>query len=275
MKEIIGILPAGGLGKRMQPFKLWKELIPVGYKKYLLDNENKEIPKVISEYTIENMVQAGVKKVLFIINDQKTELLRFFGQGNSYETSIAYVCQQLDFKYFGMPIAIDSCYEWIKKKIVLMGMPDTISRPNDCFLRTLLIHREKKADLTLGIFPSKHPERLGQVILDQKNNRVIYIHDKAKEIKSNKVWGIAVWNECFTEFLHSEVQSYLSDKENCGGELVLSDIFNLAIKKGLSVYGLYFSNGIYYDLGDINDFLDIKYEVEKYLNNDLKNFSYV
>jgi glucose-1-phosphate thymidylyltransferase len=259
--HLIGIIPAGGLGKRMYPFKLWKELIPIGYKKVSLKEEEKIIPKLLAEYTLENMVNGGVKNVIFIINSYKTEIMRIFGYGSNYNVNIAYLNQELESGFYAMPIAIDMAYPFTKDKIVFMGMPDTVVRPDYCFKQLLEKHLDKNADLTLGVFPTDNPTRLAPVVINS-NDEVEVIHDKPKVTKIYNTWNIAVWSSKFTDLLHTETKKYMSDEKSKGNELLMSDLFNKAIQNGLKVCAVFFKEGKCDDLGKIEEFIDTQKVLE-------------
>jgi glucose-1-phosphate thymidylyltransferase len=260
--ELIGLVPAGGLGKRIYPLRLWKELIPVGYKNCIVNNEQVEVPKVIAEYTVEHMIKTGTTKLVMVVNEHKSELVRFFGQGFSYNTNIAYVCQDVNSPHYGLPIALNTTYPWIKDHTVMMGMPDTIIEPADCFIRVLKMHKEKRSDLTLGIFPTSHPHRLDPVSIHSGTAKIETIYGKPKTTNIFNTWGIAIWNNNFTNLLHNEVEKYMADTNNQGKEMVLSNLFNLAIAKGMAVYGQFFPEGIFYDLGNISEFVALKNKIE-------------
>lgn len=262
-ENIVGIIPAGGIGKRMRPLKLWKELVPVGYKTYSEGDGYKFVPRIIAEYTLENMVFGGAQRIVMILNDQKTELLRFFGSGHQYGTSLAYLCQEIDSGIYGMPVALDLGYEWIKDYTVVMGMPDTIVEPFDCFKCLLDMHNDKSSDLTLGVFPTDKPNRLAPVRINSTTGRVEAIFDKPKETKIFNTWNIAAWSSVFTEFLHRYLEDYKQKKKNTSNEILLSDVFSAAINKGLNVYGLFYETGKCYDLGDIDEFIKIRARVEE------------
>jgi glucose-1-phosphate thymidylyltransferase len=260
--NLVGIVPAGGFGKRMRPLKIWKELIPVGYKTHIEDEKEKHVPKVIAEYTLENMINAGAEKIVMVLNEQKTELFRFFGDGSDYGSSMAYVCQESSFPFYGMPIAFNAAYKWIRNSTVLMGMPDTIVEPFDCFEILLEMHEQKKSDLTIGVFPTNRPNRLAPVSIDPVTGRVKAVYDKPKSTKIHNTWNVAVWSGRFTELLHGYVQEYISNLENASNEMLLSDVFNQAIKENLEVYGHFFSNGWCYDLGNIDEFIQSRHRIE-------------
>lgn len=260
--EAIGIIPAGGSGKRMAPFKVWKELIHVGYKKIKIGDCIKLIPKIVAEYTIENMVDAGAEKIVMVLNDQKYDVFRFFRDGSDYGTSMVYTCQNADASVTGMPVAIDSAYPWVKGKTVFMGMPDTIVEPFDSFKSLFDFHKAKNADLTLGVFPTKTPYKFAPVSIEDKTSRVTDIFDKPKNTNVCNTWGMAVWSANFTELLHEHVQRVSASERDSVKEILLSDIFLEAVHKKMNVYGLLYPEGSYHDLGDINDFISSRTKIE-------------
>jgi glucose-1-phosphate thymidylyltransferase len=58
-----GIVPAAGLGSRMQPLAFSKELLPVGSH---VDG-GRERPRAVSEYLVERMIAGGATKICFVI----------------------------------------------------------------------------------------------------------------------------------------------------------------------------------------------------------------
>ncbi|MCX7843717.1 MAG: sugar phosphate nucleotidyltransferase [Clostridia bacterium] len=261
--EIIGLVPSGGYGKRMRPIKVWKELIHVGYKKVKIGESMKNIPKVVSEYTVENMIEAGAKKIIMILNDQKFDIFRYFEDGSQYGASIVYTCQNADSGFTGMPIAIDTAYPWIQNKTVLMGMPDTIVDPYDSFKHLLKSHQDQESDLTLGVLPTNCPQRLAPVVFDEVTSEVRDIFDKPKSTQIYNTWCMAVWSGRFTELLHSFVNQVKDGSRPCEKEIILSDVFRESLRQGLKVYARYFPKGSFHDLGDVNEFISSRIKIEK------------
>lgn len=261
-RDVIGIIPAGGYGTRMAPFKVWKELIHVGYKEAEINNERQLVPKVVAEYTVEGMADAGAKQIIMILNEQKYELFKFFGNGSNYGTNISYTCQDTNKLLTGMPVAMDTAYYWLKDKTVFMGMPDTIVEPFDAFKSLYQFHLEKAADLTIGVLPTSTPTRLAPVLIDKKTSHVLNIYDKPKFTKIYNTWNIAIWSPKFTELMHEYVlEAEKSVKAKT--ELLLTDVFLKAIDSGLEVYGHMFEEGHLYDLGDIKQFVACRLEIER------------
>ena len=77
--KIVGIVPAAGKGSRLAPFPCPKELFPVGYQDFEVNGVHQKRPKVVSQYLIENIIDAGAGRILFIVGDGKigySEILR-------------------------------------------------------------------------------------------------------------------------------------------------------------------------------------------------------
>ena len=67
-----GIVPAAGVGSRIQPLAFSKELLPVGSR---LDGET-ERPRAVSEYLIERMILGGADHICFVISPGKSDILQ-------------------------------------------------------------------------------------------------------------------------------------------------------------------------------------------------------
>jgi dTDP-glucose pyrophosphorylase len=83
-----GIVPAAGIGSRIQPLAFSKELLPVGSVR----EDNVERPCAVSEYLVDRLVLGGATKIVFVISRGKSDIVEYFGAG-SRDTSIAYVVQ--------------------------------------------------------------------------------------------------------------------------------------------------------------------------------------
>src|SRR5437660_1641198 len=70
-----GIIPAAGIGSRIQPLAFSKELLPVGSR---LDGGT-ERPRAVSEYLIERMIAGGATKLCFVISPGKSDILEYYG----------------------------------------------------------------------------------------------------------------------------------------------------------------------------------------------------
>src|SRR5437868_3808656 len=83
-----GIIPAAGVGSRIQPLAFSKELLPVGSR---LEG-GQERPRAVSEYLIERMIIAGARTICLVIAPHKSDILDYYGAGVGPAT-LAYVVQ--------------------------------------------------------------------------------------------------------------------------------------------------------------------------------------
>lgn len=244
-KRIVGIIPAAGKGTRLSPFPCPKELFPIGYQDYPVGDTIQKRPKVISQYLIENIIAAGAQQIVFILGEDKHEIMRYYGDGSRFQVDTAYLYQE---KLHGMPFAINLARSWIGDADVLFGMPDTIIEPKDAFTQLLAHHRRTAADLTLGLFSTNHPSKFGMVELGPKNE-VRLIIDKPQSTNLTNMWGCACWSAPFTEL----IDAYLRSHPYSGKEVVLGDIFSEALAKQLKVNALVFKKGQYIDIGTVDE----------------------
>jgi glucose-1-phosphate thymidylyltransferase len=249
MEELIGLIPAAGKGVRLGlPYP--KELYPV-----IRNNRYKPI----SQFVVDNLVNAGLQHIVFVVNDTKHQLMGYFGSGQRFGCNISYVVQEIvegktRSTSPGLAHALDSAYHLIKDKTVFFGMADTLMQPRDIFRR---VHESacSEDDVLFGMFTTDRPEKFGMVKADE-SGRVICIDDKPLRTDLTEMWGCIVWRPRFTEFLHE-----------CVSEKGISDfakIMNSAIINGMRFKGIHMLDGTYIDLGTYEEIaeLDRKYREE-------------
>jgi len=237
--ETIGILPCGGLGLRMGSFRYPKELLPIHYSKSPIDGSLR--PKLSIEFSIEAFKLAGIKKSYVVVPDWKPEIMRYLGSGSEFGIDIAYLHNS---KANGLSHAILSMEPWSDKKITCMALPDTQFFPQNAFVQIIEKLKTEDADLVLGVFPTNEPNSLAPVELKQ-NGQVIKIDEKPLHSEIMNTWGIAVWNSTFWNFFKS-IENTLMAGES------ISLVFHKAVMAGFKVYGVYFENGSYNDIGRID-----------------------
>ncbi len=246
--NIVGLIPAAGKGSRLAPFPCPKELFPVGYQDYMVKGVKQRRPKVISQYLIEHIIQAGANRIAIIVSEGKGDILKYYGDGSRFGTDIIYLYQE---EPRGMPEALALAENWISDATVIFGMPDTIIEPAYAFDDLLSYHRKCNADLTLGLFKTDTPSKFGLVATDEDNN-VLYTIDKPATTDLIHMWGCACWSPAFTNLITEHI---VSNKNN-STENVLGDVFNLAIERKMVVKGLELVDGQYIDIGT-SDELDL------------------
>lgn len=175
MSEIWGIVPAAGLGSRIQPLAFSKELLPVGCRM----EDQRQRPRAVSEYLIERMIAAGATRICFVVSPGKSDIMEYFG-GHLGETAICYAVQQ-DPK--GLCDALFTALPFISADAdVLIGLPDTIWFPVDGF-QQLPPHR-----FSFLLFEVQSPHLFDAVSSDDRG-RVKEIEVKKPNPSSKWVWG--------------------------------------------------------------------------------------
>lgn len=243
-QDLIGLIPAAGKAARIAPLPGSKELFPVGFAETLVNGQPRRYPKVVSQYLVENMIQAGVRHIYFVISDGKWDLLKYYGDGLRLDAHFAYLMVE---QMIGMPYTLNMAYPWVQGATIVFGMPDTIFTPGDVYVRLLAQHNRTQADLTLGLFKTEEPWRFGMVAFEP-GGKVIACIDKPAQTDLSYLWGNACWGPRFTEFLHSHLAQRLAGPAPLR-ELVLGDFFQLAIEAGLKVQSVPFDEGQYVDIG--------------------------
>jgi dTDP-glucose pyrophosphorylase len=170
-----GIVPAAGIGSRIQPLAFSKELLPVGSR---LDGGT-ERPKAVSEYLLERMLRAGADKICIVVSPGKSDIMEYYGGGFGG----AHLCYVVQPEPRGLCDAIFRALPLIgPAEQVLVGLPDTVWFPEDGLARL-------PADvLSFLLFPVVRPELFDAVVTDPAE-RVIEIQVKQPGAASTWIWG--------------------------------------------------------------------------------------
>src|SRR5690242_18817226 len=83
-----GIIPAAGVGSRIQPLAFSKELLPVGSR----DDGGTERPRAVSEYLVERLILAGADRICFVISPGKSDILEYYS-GRVHSAEVCYAVQ--------------------------------------------------------------------------------------------------------------------------------------------------------------------------------------
>lgn len=209
-----GIVPAAGVGSRIQPLAFSKELLPVGSR----TEQGNERPRAVSEYLIERMIKGGATRICFVVSPGKSDIIEYFG-GEIGKTRLCYTVQRTP---AGLCDAIFHALPFIDgDEVVLVGLPDTIWFPEDGFSAL------PDDQLSFLVFPVERPEFFDAVVADEEG-RVLRIEVKNSYPSSSWVWGAfkmpgAILHELYAlwckrhrsdEYIGTLVNAYLAD----GGE---------------------------------------------------------
>lgn len=171
-----GLIPAAGIGSRIQPLAFSKELLPVGSRL----ESGTERPRAVSEYLVERMLTGGATKLCFVIAPGKSDILEYFGAKQIQSASLSFVVQPTpaglcDALFRAAPI-IPADDE------VVIGLPDTIWFPENglCSLPSGI--------LSFLLFPVRQPDLFDAVVTDS-SGAVQEIQVKQALPSSTWIWG--------------------------------------------------------------------------------------
>jgi tRNA (mo5U34)-methyltransferase len=170
-----GIIPAAGMGTRIQPLGFSKELLPVGSSR----DGDIERPRAVSEFLIERMIKAGTDKICLVVGPGKADIVQYYG-GKVGAADLCYVVQP---KAGGLCDAIFRACPLIRpEEDVVVGLPDTIWFPDDALAAL------PPDVLSFLLFPVERPQAFDAVVTDEAGN-VQEIQVKHPDARSNWIWG--------------------------------------------------------------------------------------
>jgi glucose-1-phosphate thymidylyltransferase len=242
MREIIGLIPAGGRATRIAPLPCSKELFPIGLQP---TGDGAGVrPKVVSHYLLEQMRGAGARRAFIVIRKGKWDIPEYFGDGEQLGMSLGYLIMN---RPYGAPYTIDQAHAFTQGAQVLFGFPDILLQPEDAYRHLLARQEATGADIALGLFPTDQPHT-ADVVETHQDGRLRAIAIKPDVTGRRSTWAIATWGPQFTEFLHA----YLARRQGAAdqqAELYMGHVIMAAAESGLSVQTAEIPGGSYLDIG--------------------------
>lgn len=169
-----GVIPAAGVGSRIQPLAFSKELLPVGTQ--VVDGA--ERPRAVSEYLVERMLRAGADKLCFVISPGKSDIVEYFGG----QVGLAAVCYAVQPRPLGLCDALFRALPLVSpEEDVLVGLPDTVWFPEDGLARL-------GPGFSFLLFPVDTPE-LFDAVETGPDGEVLQVQVKHPAPRSRWVWG--------------------------------------------------------------------------------------
>ena len=228
-----GIIPAAGLGTRIQPLAFSKELLPVGTRR----DGNTERPRAVSEYLLERMLTAGVNRVCFVISPDKTDIVSYFG-GRIGEAPICYAVQQnpnglCDALFRALPFVGET-------DEIYIGLPDTVWFPAEGF-RYL-----PDGEFSFLLFPVTRPELFDSVLTDHQG-RVEQVQVKRPNAASEWVWGAFKLTGAHLKSLHE----LWNERRSC--DEYFGTLVNAYLEQGGTAWGIK-RGDVYVDVGTLDGY---------------------
>ncbi|MBA2485651.1 MAG: dTDP-glucose pyrophosphorylase [Nitrospira sp.] len=250
--EVVGLVPAAGLAKRLQPFPCSKEVYPVGY--VVDEKTGVPRPKVAAHYLLEKFRVAGITKTYLVIRDGKWDIPNYFRDGQAVGLSLAYIVIAGS---LGPPDTIDRAYPFIERKRVAFGFPDILFGPDDVYRQLIDAQERTGAEVVLGLHRVYNP-RVWDMIDCEADGRVRSLAMKPVSTTLTYGWCCAVWTPAFSAFLHRFLRAdethrdlaHLANRANDpGGDLAMGVVLQAALKVGLPMQSVIFPDDTYIDIG--------------------------
>jgi dTDP-glucose pyrophosphorylase len=251
--EIIALVPSAGYATRIGPLPCSKEIFPLGLAR--LDNAGGIRPKVICHYLLEKMRRGGAKKGFIILRQGKWDIPGYCGNGSFVDMDLAYLLVETS---LGPPYSLDQAFPFVQHARIVFGFPDILFQPNDVFVRLLEQHTATGADVVLALFPTRAHRQM-DMVQTESDGRVVAIHLKPDRTDLHLAWVCAAWSSRFTRFVHDYLRSEstalnaqgddTADAKASTGELSVGHVLQAALKHGLHIQSVVFSNGSYIDIG--------------------------
>jgi glucose-1-phosphate thymidylyltransferase len=256
--ELVAVIPAAGMATRLAPLPCSKELIPIGFG--AIGQKNQFRPKVVSHYLLEMFKSAGIKEAYIVVHSGKLDIPAYFGSGEMVDMKLAYLLVDSP---IAVPYTLDQAYPFVQNKLVALGFPDIVLRPENSFIQLLAKKEQTKADIVLGLYPTDQPHKM-DVVDFNKNGHIRQIRPKPLKLKDgeeNYAWLTAVWTPVFTQYLHEFVsghkkkylEAYFEISKKNKQELFVGDVFKAALADRLNIETVLFKDGNCLDIGTPED----------------------
>ncbi len=187
---LVGLVPMGGFAERWRPYPCPKELLPAG-----VDRAGR--PRVIADYIIDRMITAGVEMLVIPVRPEKANLIMgYFGHHLSNGALIAYVAAPGP----SLLANLQACVPLLRQRQVLFGFPDTFVLPENPF-NYCLEQLEPSVEVVLGSFINHDITRVFLTRRDGLKLVSVGTAPLPAGGTDKEVWGVAAWNNAFTERL--------------------------------------------------------------------------
>lgn len=254
----VGLIPAAGRGTRLGALPFSKEILPVDWD---TANGQQTRPVAVIEKLIRSLRVAGATRTFVVLRTGKWDIPAYLGDGGPWDMSLGYVMMRHP---HGQPFSLDAAYPFLGDATVLLGYPDILIEPEDAHLRVADHLESSSANIVLGLFPVRDPEKTDMVELDSSGS-VSRLVVKPADSTLRYTWMVAAWDSSITEFLHRFVLDRVgrgADGDESafvvdGRELYMGDVFTAAITEGFKVEPVVFDDGRYIDIGTPDDLREV------------------
>lgn len=222
---------AGGFGTRIKPlvYSLPKPMLPI-------------VGKPILEHLVELLKRNGFEELVFLLYFQPEEIMKYFGNGDRWKVKIHYEIPQAD---YGTAGALKFAERWVEEDedfLVISGDLLTDVSLSDFFKK----HKEKGANVSVGLAAVKNPLPFGIVITDRED-RILKFQEKPR------------WSEVFSDRINAGIYAIRSEilrliPSNQPYDFS-QDLFPFLLAHRHPMYG-FILDGYWRDMGDPSAYLE-------------------
>ena len=227
-----GIIPAAGMGTRLEPITLAipKELLMVG-------------DKAVIEYVIEAMKHVGITDITIVVGWRKHAILDYLGSGQRTGVKLSYVVQD---KRDGLAKAVLAGQHIVEDNPFLVVLGDNFFYPTSFLQDIIEFHTKKDADATVGVAQVKDPSRHG--IVQVEGDTVSDLVEKPRPEKAPSNLG------CMGVYVFEPVifKAIRKTKPGVKNEYQLTDSIKILVNEGYKVFCKKIA-GRHIDVGTIED----------------------
>jgi UTP-glucose-1-phosphate uridylyltransferase len=238
MSDIVGLVPAAGIGKRLYPFSraVPKEMYPI-------------FGKAVIEHAIENLKVGGVRNIYMIVGYQKGALMDYIGDGSFFGVNVIYLYQM---NRKGLGHSIMQGKGWIDRTFVTL-LGDSFIEPKE-EIRELIAHHKKERPLaTVMVFEVKDVAGYGIVkfrAIEKGTGQLEKMVEKPpkSEAESLRTDG-KFYAICGAYVFEPKIFDYIAKtRPGLNKEVQLTDAMALALRSGERING-FVLKGKYLDIG--------------------------
>ena len=226
-----GIILAGGLGSRLFPLTKVtnKHLLPVFHKPMIY-------------YPLETLVEGGIRDILMVTGGNSAgDFLKLLGNGRQFGLSHLEYTYQDGEGGIAQALSLAEAFSDGEKVVVVLG-DNIIEQSIAPFVARF---KKQKAGARLLLKKVQDPQRFG--VAELNGNKVVKIVEKPKQPKSPYVvTGIYFYDSAVFDMVRTL-------RPSGRGELEITDVNNLYLKKGLLEYDIL--KGYWTDAGTFESLL--------------------
>jgi len=193
------LILAGGLGTRFRPFShtIPKQVVPIANKPIL-------------HYIIENLKNAGITNIGIIVGYTPKRIQKIVdcvGDGSKFGVKITYIEQEAP---LGLSHAIVTGKDFLGDDDFLVYLGDNMLKGS---INNLVENfKNSNADVSLLLAKSKHPEKFGNVIVQDGN--IIDLEEKPAQPKTDLIiTGVYMFRPIIFDYMYKVKPPVLKEKE--------------------------------------------------------------